>query len=119
MSMTRRHMNKKKRHRGVTWHLVNKKKRHMSVTQAQHLCDEASHECAEAQHMEATVNLDHTLQDIGQILEKILSHVNFHIFSAKENFFYNHYALDARYDLELELDAYSAQRTPQTLHQTF
>ena len=57
----------------------------------------------------ASVNLDHTLQDICQILENILSHVNFHIFSAKENFFYNHYALDARYDLELELDAYSAQ----------
>ena len=62
----------------------------MSVTQAQHLCDEASHEYAEAQHIwrTATVNLDHTLQDIGQILEKILSHVNFHIFSAKEKLFY-------------------------------
>ena len=67
----------------------------------------------------ATVNLDHTLQDIGQILEKILSQVNFHIFSAKENIFFIHYALDARYYFELELDAYSAQRTPQTLYQTF
>ena len=57
----------------------------------------------------ASFNLDHTLQDIGQILEKVFSHVNFHIFSAKENFFYNHYALGARYDLELELDANSAQ----------
>ena len=43
----------------------------------------------------------------------------FTFFSDKENIFYNHYALDARYDLELELDAYSAQRSPETLHQTF